>query len=183
MSTTPKWTPQNKLLSELKPYGKNPRKIGGKKLDDLKESINKFGDLLRYLDLVIKHPLADVITINTDGTIIGGHARYYSLKDAGETIAMCLVPDRTLSDEEVMQLNIRLNKNIAGSWDHDILANQFEVTDLREWGFEEFELGGFTTEEPEEKEKTSSTSESSECECPECGHIGPKKNFKPICVK
>lgn len=166
MSTTPKWTPQNKLLSELKPYGKNPRKIGGKKLDDLKQSIKQFG-------------LADVITINTDGTIIGGHARYYSLKDAGETIAMCLVPDRTLSEEEVMQLNIRLNKNIAGSWDHDILANQFEVTDLREWGFEEFELGGFTTEEPEEKEKTSSTSESSECECPECGHIGPKKNFKP----
>lgn len=166
MSTAPKWTPQNKLLSELKPYDKNPRKIGGKKLEDLKESINKFG-------------LADVITINTDGTIIGGHARYYSLKDAGVTIAMCLVPDRTLTEEEVMQLNIRLNKNVAGEWDHDILANQFEATDLREWGFEEFELGGFSTEEPEEKEDKSSASESSECECPECGHIGPKKDFKP----
>ena len=92
---------------------------------------------------------------------------------------MCLVPDRTLNDEEVMQLNIRLNKNIAGEWDHDILANQFETTDLREWGFEEFELGGFSAEEPKEKEETSSASESSECECPECGHIGPKKDFKP----
>jgi len=163
--STIKWTPQNKLLSELKPYAKNPRKIGGKKLDDLKESIKRFG-------------LAEVITINTDGTIIGGHARYYSLKDAGETVAMCLVPDRTLTDEEVMQLNIRLNKNIAGEWDHDILANQFETSDLKEWGFEEFELGGFSTEDKEEDKGGSAGSEEGEKECPECGHVGPTSEFK-----
>lgn len=163
--STIKWTPQNKLLSELKPYSKNPRKIGGKKLDDLKESIKRFG-------------LADVITINTDGTIIGGHARYYSLKDAGETIAMCLVPDRTLSEDEVKQLNIRLNKNIAGEWDHDVLANEFDVSDLKEWGFEEFELGGVPAEEEKYEDQGGAGSENTEKQCPECGHIGPAKDFK-----
>lgn len=164
--STIKWTPQNKLLSELKPYSKNPRKIGGKKLDDLKESIKRFG-------------LADVITINTDGTIIGGHARYYSLKDAGETIAMCLVPDRTLSEDEVKQLNIRLNKNIAGEWDHDVLANEFDVSDLKEWGFEEFELGGVPAEDDKDDDKGGAGSDDpGEKQCPECGHIGPTKDFK-----
>jgi ParB-like chromosome segregation protein Spo0J len=163
--STIKWTPQNKLLKDLKPYGKNPRKIGGKKLEDLKESLKRFG-------------MADVITINTDGTIIGGHARYYSLKDAGETIAMCLVPDRTLDDDEMKQLNIRLNKNVAGEWDHDILANEFDAEDLKEWGFEEFELGGFSVEEKPDEDNGSASEGSGECECPECGHIGPKKDFK-----
>ena len=37
---------------------------------------------------------------------------------------------------------VRLNKNIAGEFDFDILANEFEMSDLLEWGFEDFELAG-----------------------------------------
>ena len=161
-----KWTPQNKLLSELKPYHKNPRIITGKKLDDLKKSLKKFG-------------LSDVITINTDGTIIGGHARYYSLVDAGETIAMCLVPDRELNEKEVEELNIRLNKNIAGDWDHEILANQFEIDELKEWGFEDFEFGGFEAGTADDQGALDKLEKDTEpLTCPECGHIGTKSEFK-----
>ena len=44
-----------------------------------------------------------------------------------------------LTDKEVEELNIRLNKN-TGNWDFDALANRFEVPDLLEWGFDEREL-------------------------------------------
>ena len=61
------------------------------------------------------------------------------------------VPSRTLTDREVEELNIRLNKN-TGSFDFDILANNFEVDDLLDWGFEPFELS-ISIPEPTEQEE------------------------------
>ena len=49
------------------------------------------------------------------------------------------VPDRELSIDESRELNVRLNKNVAG-WDFDTLANNFELDDLLDWGFEKSEL-------------------------------------------
>ncbi len=123
-----KWKLEKRKLSELKPYKKNPRNITEQGLKDLKKSIDKFG-------------LAELITINVDNTIIGGHARYQTLKASGVKECDCLVPDRKLNAKEVEELNIRLNKNIAGVFDFDILANEFEIPDLLEWGFTKAELG------------------------------------------
>ncbi len=50
----------------------------------------------------------------------------------------CVVLD--INKEEEKELNIRLNKN-TGSFDIDILANQFEIVDLLKWGFKDVELG------------------------------------------
>jgi len=72
-------------------------------------------------------------------TIIGGHQRKHVLEASGVKEIECWIPDRELSDKEVEELNIRLNKN-TGSWDFDILANNFELEDLKEWGFEDREL-------------------------------------------
>jgi len=41
---------------------------------------------------------------------------------------------------------VYLHKGAAGEWDFDVLANEFDVADLLDWGFEAFELG---IEEPE----------------------------------
>ena len=49
------------------------------------------------------------------------------------------VPDRELSIDESRELNVRLNKNVAG-WDFDTLANNFELDDLLDWGFEKSDL-------------------------------------------
>jgi len=37
------------------------------------------------------------------------------------------------------ELNVRLNKNVA-EWDFDTLANEFELDDLLDWGFDKGEL-------------------------------------------
>lgn len=125
-----KWSSINKLLEDLKPYETNPRDITKDGIKDLTTSLDKFG-------------LAKPIVINTDNTIIGGHARVLVLKEQGETECNCYIPNRKLTKAEVKELNVRLNKNIAGRWDFDILANNYEFDELLNWGFNDGELIGF----------------------------------------
>jgi len=49
------------------------------------------------------------------------------------------VPERELTEREAEELAIRLNKN-TGDWDFDALANNFELDDLLDWGFDKKEL-------------------------------------------
>ena len=94
---------------------------------DLKRSINKFG-------------IAEPLVINLDNVICGGHGRKKILEELKIDEVDCYIPDRLLTDKEFEELNIRLNKNIAGEWDFNGLANEFEIEDLKDWGFEDFEL-------------------------------------------
>lgn len=127
------WKIERRQLDTITEYPHNPRVITKKGLADLKRSIDKFG-------------LAEPLVINTDGILIGGHARYQVLKSQGVTEVDAYVPERELSEEEYRELNIRLNRNIAGSFDFDILANEFDLPDLIEWGFEltDFDLNDST---------------------------------------
>ena len=49
----------------------------------------------------------------------------------------CVILD--LTKEQEKELNIRLNKS-GGEWDMDLLSN-FEIEELKDWGFKEIELG------------------------------------------
>jgi len=124
------WHNEKRAIRELIPYEANPRQITDKQAKDLKASLAKFG-------------IADPIIINTDNMIIGGHQRKKILEtllgyDPDFQIDV-RVPDRELSIDEARELNVRLNKN-TGSWDFDVLANEFELDDLLDWGFDKKEL-------------------------------------------
>ncbi len=124
------WHNEKRAIHDLIPYVANPRQITEKQAKDLKASLERFG-------------IADPLIINTDDTIIGGHQRKKILEtlmgyDPDYQIDV-RVPDRELGIDEVRELNVRLNKNVA-EWNFDTLANNFELDDLRDWGFEEREL-------------------------------------------
>lgn len=98
--------------------------------------------------------------------IIGGHQRVRTLKKMKVKEVDVYIPDRDLTEAEVDELNIRLNKN-TGTWDYDLLANEFELSDLIDWGFTSEELLGsidddisITSKDETEKEKK---------KCPHCG--------------
>ena len=112
-------------ISKLKPATYNPRQITKKQFNDLKKSIEEF-------DLV------DPIIINKDFTVIGGHQRLVVCKELNYKDVDCVVLN--LTKEKERELNIRLNKS-GGDFDMDILANQFDIEDLNEWGFSDLELG------------------------------------------
>ena len=165
MAESINWHNEVRRIKDLIPYVANPRQITEKQAKDLKASLAKFG-------------LADPLIINTNNELIGGHQRKKILETlmgvAPDFEVDVRVPDRELTIDESRELNIRLNKN-TGSWDFDVLANEFELPDLVEWGFEPFELGINNESAPEFKEYDESVADDVEfIECPNCGHKWPK---------
>ena len=110
--------------SKLKPATYNPRQISTKQYKDLSKSIATFG-------------LVDPIIVNKDYTVIGGHQRLKVLNDMQTDTIPCVVLD--LSKEKERELNVRLNKN-TGDFDIDILANEFDIDELVDWGFKHIDL-------------------------------------------
>lgn len=126
------WILQKWKVSKLKEYKGNPRRITKTQYAKLKEKIEKFG--------IIERPC-----INTDGTIIGGHQRKRVFKDLGIKELEVWVPSKELSEELFIELNMVLNK-IGGTFDEDLVANNFSPEQLIEMGWEPHEMGGFDPE-------------------------------------
>lgn len=122
------WTLQQRSISELVPHEHNPRQLSKEQAKQLKRSISKYG-------------LIDKPVITHDNRIIGGHQRIKVLRDMGHTHVECYVAQDKLSDDDIKELLIRLNKN-TGDWDWDVLANVWERDSLLEWGFSAGELEG-----------------------------------------
>ncbi len=112
---------EKKKIADLKPAPYNPRSSNKRQEQNLKDSLTKFG---------VVEP---IIFNKQTGYIVGGHFRVRELKKLGFKEVECVIVD--LSEEDERELNIRLNAN-TGSWDMDILANNFDIPELKEWGLE-----------------------------------------------
>lgn len=121
------WEIEKRNIDDLIGYDKNPRKFTDKGLKDLKKSLQNCGD-------------ANIITINADNTVLGGHARLTVMKQLGYTEVDVKVPTKQLTDKQVQEVVVRLNANTAGEWDLDKLEADFNLDELQEWGLDiEFE--------------------------------------------
>lgn len=128
------WEIEKRNIDDLIGYDKNPRKFTDKGLKDLKKSLQNCGD-------------ANIITINADNTVLGGHARLTVMKQLGYKEVDVKVPTKQLTEKQVQEVVVRLNANTAGEWDLDKLQADFELDELQEWGLDiEFN----TEEEPQE---------------------------------
>ena len=117
------WNIETRNISDLQFNPRNPRTFTKKGLEDLKKSIKKCGD-------------ANIITINKDNMVLGGHARLTVMKELGITEVTVKVPDRLLTPQECDEITIRLNANQAGEWDYEILQAEYETDDLINWGLD-----------------------------------------------
>lgn len=137
-----KFHTEKRKISDLVDCEYNPRTLSKKQHQDLINSFKKFG-------------YVEICAINLDNTIIAGHQRVHVMKDIGwhdEEIEV-RVPNRQLTKKEFDEYLIRSNQN-GGSYDWDLLANDFEIDDLLTWGFDEEELlGNIEVNEPEEEGK------------------------------
>lgn len=120
-----KWKNETRKIEDLVPSEYNPRKLSKKNERFLQDSLDTFG-------------MADVIVINTNNHIIGGHQRYYMLKKKGEKIVDVRVPEKELTEVEERELNLRLNKNL-GEFEKDLLKN-FDKDLLEKVGFADAEI-------------------------------------------
>lgn len=129
------WKIEKRDIDSLVGYEKNPRRFTEKGLKDLKKSLENLGD-------------ANIITINADNTVLGGHARLSVMKQLGYKEVDVKVPDRQLDEKTVQEVVIRLNANTAGEWDDALLSKYYEKEELIEWGLEVPDVDtGFKDEE------------------------------------
>ena len=155
MSEPSPWTTEKRKVRDLTPYEYNPRQLTADQHRLLTESLQKFG-------------LADVPIVNPDNRLIGGHQRVRVMIELGmaDTVIDVRVPSRPLNDAEFKELVVRLNKN-TGEWNYDVLANNFELDDLKAWGFSEVELGlGF--DDPPADDADAEPKEAKAHRCPSC---------------
>lgn len=137
-------------VSDFQKYYKNPRTLTKRQRDLLKRDLEELGDLSGLVHDRNSNEIiggnqrseifgsAEVVVENTfdpptpTGTVALGYVLH-----KGERYAYRQV---TWTPEQCEKANIVANK-AGGDWDMDVLANQFDVGDLLDWGFEEFELG------------------------------------------
>ena len=115
-------------INDLQPLPNNPRKITTKAMDRLKESIQRDPEYM----------LARPIIADKNGVILGGNQRWRACVELG----MDEIPDEWVrrvewDEEKARRFSLVDNApaGMAGDWDLDILANDWEVVELEELGF------------------------------------------------
>ena len=110
-------------LSELQENPNNPRIIKDDKFQKLVTSIKEFPEMLE----------ARPIVVNPENIVLGGNMRLKACKAAGLKEA----PVYVASWEESKANEFIVKDNVGfGEWDWDILANEWDATQLEEWGLD-----------------------------------------------
>jgi hypothetical protein len=123
-----------RLMDEVTPYSKNPRKISQKSIDKVAFSIKEFGP---------RQP----IVLDQAGVIIVGHVRYLAAKKLGLDRFPVHVAEG-LSPAQVRAYRIMDNRSHQETdWDPEIL--KFEITELDALAFD-LKFTGFETREIDE---------------------------------
>ena len=113
-------------LKYLKKNPNNPRHIKTEKYKKLVNSIKEFPEMLKIRPIVV----------NEDMIVLGGNMRLKACKDAGlKTVP--IIKANNLTPEQQKEFIIKDNVGF-GSWDWDILANEWDTEQLEDWGLEVF---------------------------------------------
>lgn len=133
-----KWTLGKTKIKYLVDYEHNPVQIKDRAAKELARNLREKGQDLPY---VIAAPLVQDKPV----PLMDGHQKKavelsINKVDPNKVVPV-LYPDRKLSEREKKEWIVTHRKNV-GEWNFDILANNFDVPDLLEWGFDERELLG-----------------------------------------
>ena len=153
------WTNEKRKLRDLQPWPRNPRQINRDQAKRLAQSFDQFGQV-------------ETIAIGPESQVYNGHQRLSVLMDkhGGDYEVEVRVSSRELSEKEREKLTVFLHKGAAGEWNFDTLANEFELDELIEWGFDAEELGIVPDFEPVGIDEQGRLDEKKKVTCPECGH-------------
>ena len=147
---------------KIKENPNNPRRINKDDFEKLKKSIKDFGDKMM--------PLRPII-IDENGIILGGNMRYKAIQDLGIEIKEDWVKKASdFTEEEKREFIIKDNGPASGEWDWDMLANEWDVELLNEWGMETPDWMNYKDEDFEPTENDAKLDEKKKIICPKCSH-------------
>jgi len=136
-------------INEIKPNPNNPRICRDAKFKLLVKSIQEFPEMLNLRPIVI----------DEKNVILGGNQRYRACIEAGLK-DVPVIHANNLTEEQKKQFIVRDNVS-TGDWDFDLLANEWSIQDLDNWGLD---IPAFANdiEQPKDNAIGGTT-------CPNCG--------------
>tara|TARA_R100000388_G_C7228118_1_gene152981 strand:- start:217 stop:1332 length:1116 start_codon:yes stop_codon:yes gene_type:complete len=121
----------NKIkINKIKENRSNPRFIGKDKFKKLVKSLQEFPEMLKLRPIVV----------DNNNIILGGNMRYKAAVELGMK-EIWVLQANDLTEKQKQEFIIKDNVGF-GEWDWDILANDWDVKKLEDWG-----LVGFPFEE------------------------------------
>jgi len=102
----------------------NPRVIKNKKFLKLVKSIKEFPDMLKVRPIVV----------DNDMVVLGGNMRLRACIEAGLK-QVHIIKASDFTEEQKREFVIKDNSSF-GEWDWDLLANEWEINDLSDWGLD-----------------------------------------------
>lgn len=103
----------------------NPRQISKENFEKLKKSIKDNPYYFEARPIICSDRTKKIV-------ILAGNQRYKASKDLGLKQVPCIIL-HNLTEQKEKEIVIRDNVEL-GDWDYDLLANNWEVEDLQEWG-------------------------------------------------
>ena len=111
-------------ITQVRPNENNPRFIKDYKFKKLVTSIKEFPEMLKLRPIVV----------NSDMVVLGGNMRLKACKEAGLKEVWILKAEELT---EAQQREFIVKDNVGfGDWDWDLLANEWNNTQLVEWGLD-----------------------------------------------
>lgn len=126
-------------IKEVKANPSNPRVIKNDKFKKLVNSIKEFPQMLEIRPIVV----------NEENIVLGGNMRLKACKEAGLK-EVHIIKASNLTEEQQREFIVKDNVGF-GEWDWDLLANDWDVDKLDEWGLD-LPNDVFKTEELEAEE-------------------------------
>ncbi len=113
----------NKIkINKIKENTSNPRFIAKDKFKKLVKSLQEFPEMLKLRPIVV----------DNNNIILGGNMRYKAALELGmEDIWVIQADD--LSEKQKQEFIIKDNSSF-GDWDFEILANEWDIESLEDWG-------------------------------------------------
>jgi hypothetical protein len=117
------------MIEQIKSYKikgnpNNPRIVKDSKFQKLVASIKEFPEMLKLRPIVVDENM----------TILGGNMRWKASKEAGLKDVWIIQADN-LTDAKKKEFIIKDNVNY-GEWNWDILANEWNTSELDDWGMD-----------------------------------------------
>ena len=115
-------------IKKVIPNPSNPRIIKDDKFKKLVNSIKEFPQMLELRPIVV----------DSNMVVLGGNMRLKACISAGLVEVPIIIADQ-LTEEQKAEFIIKDNVGF-GEWDWDLLANEWDVESLTDWGLD---VGGF----------------------------------------
>ena len=140
-----------KLVKENK---NNPRYVVDSKFKKLVKSIKEFPEMLEKRPIIVDEKMI----------VLGGNMRLKACQSAG---LFEVYIHKAIGWTEKQKQEFIIKDNVGfGDWDWDILANEWDVKQLNDWGLNlpEFNPIELEVDEPENNDNKNE-------KCPECGQL------------